>query len=157
LPKSTSRYPMKVVFADGSSFQPVPGEPEVTMIFRTNGAEWRTLFFNYIGFCEAYRNGTIDLEGDDALRKLVRMNYDVPEKYKMMNPVIALMQRIQAWWLNNKDRVVEVDNLYRHYNLPSEFFHLMIGELYGYTEGYYEDGNETQNEAQFKKYDYMCR
>ncbi len=33
----------------------------------------------------------------------------------------------------------------------------MNGELYGYTEGYYQTGNETQNEAQFKKYDYMCR
>lgn len=157
LPNSTVTYPTKVVFADGSSFQPVPGNPEITMVFKTRGAEWNTLFLNYIGFCESYRKGTVDLEGEDALRKLVRMNYAIPERYKTGNPVSWVLERIQVYRLNNKNRIVEVDNLYRHYNLPAEFFHLMTGELYGYTEGYYETGNESQNEAQFKKYDYMCR
>ncbi|MBI5470682.1 class I SAM-dependent methyltransferase [Candidatus Kaiserbacteria bacterium] len=157
LPKSSKPYPMKVIFADGSSFRPVSGEPEITMIFKTRGAEWRTLIFNYIGFCESYRNGTIDVEGPDALEKLVRMNYAIPKEYKRSNPLAWALQRIQEYRLDNKDFKVELDNLYRHYNLPAEFFHLMNGELYGYTEGYYETGAETQNEAQFKKYDYICK
>jgi cyclopropane-fatty-acyl-phospholipid synthase len=148
---------MRVVFADGTSFQPVAGEPEVTMLFKSNWAEWKTLLLDYIGFCECYRAGEIDIEGTDALRKLVRMNYGVPANLKVQNPVTWFFEKMQAWFLDNKNRSVEIDNLYRHYNLPAEFFHYMTGELYGYTEGYYETGDETQNEAQFKKYDYMCR
>ena len=58
---------------------------------------------------------------------------------------------------NNRRYLQEKKNLYHHYNMPAEFFHLMNGELYGYTEGYYETGKETQDDAQFKKYDYICR
>lgn len=157
LPKSTFPYPTKIIFADGSSFDPVPGEPEIIIIFKTQVAEWKTLLLNYIGFCECYRAGDIDVEGDDALRKLIRMNYAVPDAYKKCDPLTWILERLQASRLDNKDRRVEIDNLYRHYNLPSDFFHYMTGELYGYTEGYYEHGNETQNEAQFKKYEYICR
>lgn len=155
--KSASPYNTKVVFANGSSFQTAPGETGVTIVFKTEGAEWKTVLFNYIGFAECYRRGEIDVEGDDALRKLIRMTYAVPDAYKLENPIVRFMGWLLARRFDNKNRAVELDNLYRHYGLPAEFFHFMTGELYGYTEGYYQKGTETQNEAQFKKYDYMCR
>ncbi len=154
---SRSQFPIKVVFANGRSFQPIPGEPEIIVTFRTNWSEWKTVLLNYVGFCECYRDGSVTLEGEDALRKFLKMNYAVSSTFKGVNPVIWLLKQIQEWRLNNKYFKTELSNLYWHYGLNHEFFHHMNGELYGYTEGYYETGQETQNEAQFKKYDYMCR
>ncbi|MEK7509088.1 MAG: class I SAM-dependent methyltransferase [Patescibacteria group bacterium] len=160
---SDSKYPTKVVFSNGSTYQNLPGAPHIEVHFKTNWGEWRTLLLNYIGFIEAYRLGEVDIYGPDgdkeALRKLLRMAYELHKSplERVINPVAWVFKRWQEWRLNNRNYLQEKRNLYAHYNMPAEFFHYMNGELYGYTEGYYETGNETQNEAQFKKYDYICR
>lgn len=151
LAESSHAVPLVVQFSDGSRYQPISGNIEITFVFRSRSAEWRTLIFNYVGFFESYRDGSIDILGDDALRKLVKMVYGVPKRGLGFNPVIALLTFVQEWCLSNRNPVVELDNLMRHYNLPAEFFHFMDGELYGYTEGYYESGSESQNKAQMKK------
>jgi cyclopropane-fatty-acyl-phospholipid synthase len=157
--KSESKFPIKIVFANGKSYQDMPGETEITIVFKKRRAEWRTILLNYIGFVEAYRLGQIDIDGQDALRKLLRMSFEMHHSPadKTFNPVAAMFKSRQERKLNNRSYLQEKKNLYAHYNMPAEFFHYMNGELYGYTEGYYETGTETQNEAQFKKYDYMCR
>jgi cyclopropane-fatty-acyl-phospholipid synthase len=161
--KSTSRFPINVIFADGTNYQNVPGKVEITVRFNTSDAEWNTFVFNYIGFVEEYRLGNITIDGPDgsveALRKLLRMSFEMHKSpsQKTFNPVAWIFKLWQEYRLNNRSYLQEKRNLYAHYNMPAEFFHYMNGELYGYTEGYYETGNETQNEAQFKKYDYMCR
>ncbi len=163
LAKSDSQFPLKVVFANGSTYQNLPGDAEITVRFNTNFSEWMTFFLNYIGFIEMYRLGEVDIEGPDgdkeATRKLLRMSYEMRKSplEKTVNPVAWAFKRWQEWRLNNRSYLQEKRNLYAHYNMPAEFFHYMNGELYGYTEGYYQTGHETQNEAQFKKYDYMCR
>ena len=71
-----SKFPIKIIFANGKTYQNLPGTPQVTMIFRKRIAEWRTVIFNYVGFMESYFDGQIDLEGEDALPKLIRMSYE---------------------------------------------------------------------------------
>lgn len=139
------------------------GGAEIVVRFNTNKGEWRTVLLNYIGFIEAYRIGEIDIEGKDgsveALRKIIRMSNELKKSplERHFNPIASAFKLVQEWRLNNRSYLQEKKNLYVHYNMPAEFFHYMCGELYGYTEGYYQTGQETQNEAQFKKYDYMCR
>ncbi|MDB5238351.1 MAG: Methyltransferase, cyclopropane fatty acid synthase [Candidatus Kaiserbacteria bacterium] len=163
LARSDSKFPIKVVFANGSVYQNLDGEAEIIVRFNTNKGEWRTIVLDYIGFIEAYRLGEIDIEGKggsvEALRKLTRMSYELIEDPLVdgLGPVSWLLKLIQEYRLNNRSYLTEKKNLYAHYNMPAEFFHYMNGELYGYTEGYYETGKESQNEAQFKKYDYICR
>lgn len=163
LRNSDSKFPVEVIFANGSKYRNLRGKPEVIVHFKTHLSEWMTVLLNYIGFIEMYRSGEIDIDGPEgdkeALRKLLRMNF---EMYKSpldssFNPVAWMFKRWQEWRLNNRSYLQEKRNLYAHYNMPAEFFHYMCGELYGYTEGYYQTGKETQNEAQFKKYDYICR
>ncbi|HEY4487194.1 MAG TPA: class I SAM-dependent methyltransferase [Candidatus Paceibacterota bacterium] len=163
LGQSESKFPIKVIFANGNTYQNLPGDPEVTIVFKSRTAELRSFIFNYVGFVEAYHDCEIDIEGEDALRKLIRMSYEVSYKYKkkkgfqIPNPLIAVRDIFLEHRYNNKHYLQAKKNLYHHYNMPAEFFHLMNGELYGYTEGYYETGEEKQDEAQYKKYDYMCR
>ena len=155
-----SKFPIKVIFSDGSEYQNNEDAPEITIIFKKRRAEWRAFIFHYVGFMESYRECDIDIEGKDALRKLIQMSYELPSNTKLIlstNPINWLRQQMLEWRQNNTDPRQTRINLERHYNMPAEFFHLMTGELYGYTEGYYETGFETQDEAQFKKYDYICR
>ncbi len=161
LGESDSKFPIKVVFANSSTYQNLPGSPQITIVFNTKAAEWRTVIFQYVGFMESYYNEQIDIEGDDALAKLIHMSYEssakIKQQHQLVNPLMQLRDMLLEHRNNNKRYLQEKKNLYHHYNMPAEFFHLMNGELYGYTEGLYETGKESQNEAQFKKYEYMCR
>jgi cyclopropane-fatty-acyl-phospholipid synthase len=161
LGRGESKYPVKVVFANGTTYQNLPGTPEVTLVFKTSLAEWRSIIFNYVGFMESYRDSLLDIEGDNALAKLIRMSYELSATRgthrEAFNPTVKLRDMLLEHRQNNRRYLQEKKNLYHHYNMPAEFFHYMTGELYGYTEGLYETGLESQDEAQFKKYDYMCR
>ncbi len=157
--ESESKFSIQIIFSDGTKYSYSGDAPEITVRFNTSRGEWRTVLLNYIGFIEAYRRGDIDIEGEDALRKLIRMSNELrtSPSQATFNPVAYIYKFIQEYRLNNRSYLQEKRNLYAHYNMPAEFFHYMNGELYGYTEGYYQTGKETQNEAQFKKYEYMCR
>ena len=163
LKRSESKFATKVIFSNGSTYRAIPGDPRIVVHFKTKGSEWRTFFCNYIGFIEAYRLGQVDIDGPaggvTALRELLRMSYETHKDTvpRTFNPIATFLKWRQERILNNRKYLQEKKNLYAHYNMPAEFFHYMDGELYGYTEGYYETGKETQNEAQFKKYEYICR
>lgn len=158
LTRSEYQVPLQIQFANGHRQAIIPGEPEITIHFRSRLAEWSLLFLDHIGFVESFIAGQIDLKGDRALEKLLRMYRRVPPTRSMPHPVAWLVTRLLQYKNDgSRGRNVIMRNLNSHYGLPAAFFHRMTGELYGYTEGYIEHGSETQNEAQFKKYDYMCR
>lgn len=158
LKKSKSNFPIQIIFSNGKITNLSDKDPEITIHFKTQGAEIYTLLLQNIGFTEKYRIGQIDILGQDALRKLVRMTFELnTHNKKSFNLIAYTFKFFQERKLNNKKYLQEKKNLFAHYNMPAEFFHLMTGELYGYTEGYYETERENQNEAQYKKYDYMCR
>lgn len=152
--------PTKIIFANGETYE-TGGKPEITVHFKTRSAEWGTVIFSQVGFIEAYINGRIDLVGEDALRKVIQASYLTSGKRKApffsVNPLVRLRQVSLEAKNNNKSFLQAKLNAYAHYNLPAEFFRHMLGETYGYTEGYYAQDNESQSEAQNKKYEYICR
>ena len=66
---------LRVVFADSTAWQGRPGEPEITILFRTRAAERRTVLLGYVGFFEAYFDGDINILGDRAVGGLMRMAF----------------------------------------------------------------------------------
>jgi cyclopropane-fatty-acyl-phospholipid synthase len=152
------KFPTEIIFANGTSYQLISGTPEITMRFETSWAEWSLVLFDDIGFIESYAKEKINFDQTDGLEKLVKLFRSTPTGHGLVHPVAWLMTKWMAWRTNNaRGKNVIMRNLNQHYSLPSEFFHFMTGELYGYTEGYLENGAETQNEAQFKKYEHLCR
>lgn len=156
------KYPIKLIFANGKTYQNLPGKVEMTIIFKRGLAEWAVVFQGHVGFVEAYMKGWIDIEGKDALRELVRMSVNLfsttNSRTRMQDtPLVKLKNMIFQIKTNNTSFQQTRRNQEFHYDLPAEFFHLMLGDTYGYTEGYYENGNETLDEAQHKKYDYICK
>jgi hypothetical protein len=116
-----------VRFADGSSWQNRAGDPAVTVVFRTAAAEARTLLLGYVGFFEAYFDQHIDILGEDAVGRLMRLAYGSAYRYQA-NPIVTLLRRWREWRDDNHDAAAAQANARRHYGLPHPFFRLMLGE-----------------------------
>lgn len=130
---------------------------EVQIEFLNKRAMYRALVFGYVGFMEAYFDGHINITGtvEDPLSRLIDMTYDNPAPER--NPILKCMQWAYEWSRDNSSFRKARANAEAHYSLPAEFFRLFLGETYGYTEGFFRRGDESQDEAQRAKFDLICK
>lgn len=130
---------------------------EVRFDVLENRALYRTLLFGYVGFMESYFNGAVNIGGThpDPLTRLINLTYENP--LPEINPTLKVIQWVHEWRKDNSSFYRAKKNAEAHYNLPAEFFRLFLGETYGYTEGYFATGNESQDEAQRAKFDLICK
>lgn len=146
-----------MIFSDGHSHDTTNfGEPDVTIIFRRRAAEWRMVFGGMFEFLEAYFNGDVDIIGEHGLRKLVNLGYQKPFG-RIEHPLTFIKRRLLEWRQNNADFSRAKQNATCHYGMPKEFFHLVLGDTYGYTEGFWKEGTLTLEEAQHNNFDLICQ
>jgi cyclopropane-fatty-acyl-phospholipid synthase len=147
---------LEVVFADGSAWRKRNREADVTIVFKTAAAQWRTLALGYVGLFEAWFAGAVEILGDRGVGLIMRIAYHSDYRYKT-NPLLALMRRHREWRDDNRDPAKARANARHHYGLPHRFFELMLGEDCLYAEGYWAEGVSTLAEAQRQRCDYICR
>ena len=147
---------LRVEFADRSVWQSMPGEPVVTIVFRTHAAERRTALLGYVGFFEAYFDGDVEIIGDRPVGRLMRMAFAGAYRYRA-NPLLVAKRRWLEWRGGNRDLARAKANARHHYGLPFEFFRLMLGDECLYAEGYWTEGTTTLADAQRQRCDYICR
>jgi cyclopropane-fatty-acyl-phospholipid synthase len=147
---------LRVVFADGTSYSNREGKPEVTIAFRTRGAERRTALLGYVGLFEAYFDGGVDIIGDCPMARLMRMAFSSNFPYRG-NPLLLPLRKYVEWQDDNRDFATAKANARRHYGLPVEFFRLLLGDDCLYAEGYWTEQTKTLTEAQRARCDYICR
>ncbi len=151
------KYHLRVVFSDHSSYDSTRlGDPDVTIVFRSRGAEWRMAFGGMFEFLEAHFGGDIDIIGDQGLRRLVNIGFRKPYG-RFEHPLTFVKRRFLEWQTNNKDFAQAKRNATFHYGLPSEFFHLVLGDTFGYTEGFWKEDTRTLDEAQHNNFDMICQ
>jgi cyclopropane-fatty-acyl-phospholipid synthase len=151
------KYQLKVVFSDATAYHSShPGEPDVTITFRTRRAEWRMVLGGMFEFLESYFEGDVDIEGEDGLRRLVGLGYHNPFG-RIEHPYTWVKRRFVEWRQNNRSFARAKRNAAFHYGLPTEFFRLVLGETLGYTEGYWDQGTRTLDEAQRNNFERVCR
>jgi cyclopropane-fatty-acyl-phospholipid synthase len=133
---SGQKYHLRVVFSDNTIHDSTRlGDPDVTIIFRNRRAEWRMVLGGMFEFLESYFNGDVDIVGDHGLRKLVNIGYR--KTFGRFEHPLTLVKRLfLEWRQNNKDLAQAKRNATFHYGLPTEFFHLVLGDTFGYSEGY---------------------
>ncbi len=156
-----TNYNLRIKFADGSTWEHLGGGHEITIVFKKRRAEFNSLLLTDVGFMESYFKGDIDILGEDALREVIRTSLELPDtndiEKELFNPIARIKRLLYEAKVNNKSFAQAKKNAYFHYNLPAEFFHLFLGETYAYSEAYYHDGDETLDEAQVKKYNYVAK
>jgi cyclopropane-fatty-acyl-phospholipid synthase len=148
---------LRVVFADGSvHVAPSPGDADVTIVLRNRRAEWRMAFGGVFEFLEAYFDGDVDLVGDQALRRLIRLGYRKPFG-RFEHPWTMAGRRLLEARQNNLDPARAKRNATFHYGLPMEFFHLVLGDTFGYSEGCWKPGTRSLDQAQHDNFDLICQ
>lgn len=151
------KYQLKVVFADGSVHHGAcPGEPDLTIVFRSRRAERRMVLGGMFEFLEAHFDGSIDILGDQGLRRLVSMGLRKPFG-RIEHPLTLVKRRLLEWRQNNRSFAQAKRNATFHYGMPTEFFRLVLGDTYGYTEGFWDEGTRTLDQAQHDNFDMICR
>src|SRR6185295_6893226 len=111
---------MHVRFADKSTWQNQPGDAEVTIVFRTARAQWRTLVLGYVGFFEAWFEGDVDILGERATGKIMWIAYRSQFRYAS-NPILTVMRRYLEYRNSNRTFAAARANARRHYGLPHRF------------------------------------
>ena len=151
------KYHLKVVFSDDSTYHSTRlGDPDVTIIFRKRSAEWRMAFGGMFEFLESYISGDVDIVGEQGLRKLIHIGFGKPFG-RLEHPLTFVKRHLLEWRQNNKDLAQAKRNAAFHYGLPTEFFHLVLGDTYAYTEGFWKEDTPTLDEAQHNNFDLICR
>ena len=151
------KYHLKVVFSDGSTHHSTRlGEPDVAIVFRNRAAERRMALGGVFEFLEAYFDGGIDIVGEQGLRKLVNLAYRKPFG-RFEHPLTFVKRRLLEWRQNNRNIARAKRNAAFHYGLPTEFFHLVLGDTYGYSEGLWLEDTRSLDEAQHNNFDRICQ
>ena len=151
------KYHLKVVFSDGTTYHSTRlGEPDVTILFRNRAAEWRLVLGGMFEFLESYFEGDVDIVGEQGLRRLVNIGFrKVFGRFE--HPLTFVKRRLLEWQQNNKDLARAKRNATFHYGLPTEFFHCVLGDTYGYSEGYWKEDTATLDQAQHNNFDEICQ
>jgi len=151
------RYHLKVVFSDNSTYHSTRiGDPDVTIVLRNRRAEWRMALGGVFEFLESHFNGDVDIVGEHGLRKLVNIGFRKPFG-RFEHPLTLVKRRFLEWRQNNKDFARAKRNATFHYGLPTEFFRLVLGDTYGYSEGFWKEDTRTLDEAQHNNFDLICQ
>ncbi len=151
------KYHLKVVFSDGSTYHSTRlGEPDVALVFRRRSAERRMALGGVFEFLEAYFDGGIDVVGEQGLRKLVNLAYRKPFG-RFEHPLTFVKRCLLEWRQNNRNMARAKRNATFHYGLPTEFFHLVLGDTYGYSEGLWLEDTGGLDEAQHNNFDRICQ
>ena len=152
-----AKYHLRVVFSDGTTYDTTRlGEADVTILFRKRTAEWCMVFGGMFEFLEAHFRGDVDIVGDQGLCRLVNIGFRKPFG-RIEHPLTFVKRRLLESRQNNKDRAQAKRNAEFHYGLPMEFFHLLLGDTYGYTEGHWADETQTLDGAQHDNFDRICQ
>lgn len=139
-----------ITFVIGAStYQLGEGAPRTTVVIKNAALLPRLLRSVSLGFGEAYMNKEIEVEGDimDVLRGF--------HTGTLIPPWIRLVKRLKQNPAVPTSQAVK--NAQRHYDIGNDFYALWLDEERTYSCAYFENGNETLDEAQFKKRDLICR
>lgn len=151
------KYHLRVVFSDNTTHDTTRlGDPDVTIIFRNRRAEWRMALGGVFEFLESYFDGEVDIVGEQGLRKLVNIGYRKTFG-RFEHPLTFVKRQLLEWKQNNKDVAQAKRNATFHYGLPTEFFHLVLGDTFGYSEGFWKEDTRSLDEAQHNNFDMICQ
>jgi cyclopropane-fatty-acyl-phospholipid synthase len=153
--KARTGVAFAVVLPDGSQHHAGPGEPEFSIIFRTEVALLQTITRGHMGLLESYFDQSVDVEGDfgTALAAGLASGLDT-----RANTLIHVENGLHELRYSNSSAVQAKANARAHYGLGEAFYQLWLDDpLKMYTCGYWPEGTQTLEQAQQRKIDHVCR
>ncbi|MCK5162611.1 MAG: class I SAM-dependent methyltransferase [Desulfobacula sp.] len=99
---------------------------------------------------EAYVKGYFDISG--SIKELYEL---VCNRLLNTHRRRGVLTFFSQFFVKAKEK--EKENIEYHYDVPSDFYRLFLGETMGYTCGYYASEKATMDDAQNEKMDIICR
>jgi cyclopropane-fatty-acyl-phospholipid synthase len=131
------------------------GEPDFTVVFRTDSAVAATFLRGHIGLLEAYFDQQVDVLGDFGAAMAAGMNSGFDLRLAAVNSV---ENNLLEWRGANRSPQQAKANARAHYGLGEPFYRLWLDEpLKMYTCGYWPEGTASLEQAQRNKIDHVCR
>jgi len=135
----------EVKYWDGS-IERYGEEPSFTLIFNKKVPLKKLLKQPSMSFCEAYVDGSIDIEGNmDEVIRITNMNNKKIFKSKSFSPPKALSKHQQK------------KNVEHHYDLGNDFYSLWLDETMSYSCAYFKSSEDSLEQAQIQKIDHTLK
>lgn len=156
---------------DGTHWQPAGLPPKFTLELKHPGA-LRRMFWtpNELSLGEAYIYGDFDITGDiedcfNLSKYLLERSWRLSEKASLARDLLTLPARHHPGPgdrgarlkgpLHSKQR--DSQAISYHYNVSNDFYRLWLDEQMVYSCAFFHTADETLEEAQQRKLDYICR
>lgn len=139
---------------DGDRIKFGSGKPAFKLVLINKKCAENILMNGELGFCEAYMAGNIIVEGD--FQQLMRVGaLTLPSKLQLsLSSKIDFLFRYLRY-LNFPGRAHK--NISHHYNLGNNFYRLWLDKSMAYSCAYFHHADDSLEQAQQQKYDYICR
>lgn len=148
-----------------------PPDPPASLVINSEDALRRVVTRpGELGFARAYVCGDVDIEGD--IFEFVNLNARLPQVKLTFKQVLTAI-KILGWrnlrplppppeeyrWRfgSRHSRNRDASSISEHYDLPNEFFKLILGPAMTYTCAVYDSEKDTHDQAQANKYELICR
>ncbi|MCG8568030.1 MAG: cyclopropane-fatty-acyl-phospholipid synthase family protein [Desulfobacterales bacterium] len=142
--------PLEVVAPDGRSYSTGLGDIRYRILIRDKKFFKALMSPDAFSLGEAYVKGYFDVAG--SIRELYEQVWD---KILSTDQPKRLVERVGAALASKREK--EKENIEYHYDAPSSFYRIFLGETMGYTCGYYPSADASMSDAQNEKMDIICR
>jgi cyclopropane-fatty-acyl-phospholipid synthase len=152
--ESVGRPAIRLALGSGAAVSPTDASPIAKMIIEDRKTLLRLILDPEMGFGDAYSEGRITVEGDliATLEAVYRSISNMGHQNWYARLVSLLMEYVQRNSLRGSR-----ENIYRHYDLSTDFYRLWLDPQLVYTCAYFQSPSMTLEEAQVAKMDYVCR
>lgn len=162
--KKFSHGGLLMTLPDGS--QEKLGDPHSSVTAEIRVKDWdffrQCALFGNVGFGEAYVEGDWDTENIAAVISWFIRNIAATQGSKASSTRIAGTNFLKAYnrvlhLLRPNNIKTSRRNISEHYDLGNDFYSLWLDQTMTYSSGRFVDGAKTLEEAQWAKYEALCR
>jgi len=148
--------PLEIIDTNGHKYSTAQQDIKYKLLIKDRKFFKALMSPDAFSFGEAYIKGYFDISG--SIKELYELVCDkLLNTHQRKNIFTFFSPFFMSCKSHLKIKKKEKENIEYHYNVPSEFYRLFLGETMGYTCGYYASENATMDNAQIEKMDIICR
>ncbi len=147
--------PIRFRLWNGDVIEPEVQDARFTLHLTDHKALYSLVANPNLAFGDLYAAGRLEIDGDlpDLMESLYRAVHAARQKWPRW---------LDALWRNHNPRATGIseakENIHHHYDLGNEFYQLWLDEAeMQYTCAYYEQADNTLEQAQLAKLEHVCR
>lgn len=147
--------PIRFRLWNGDVIEPEVQDARFTLHLTDHKALYSLVANPNLAFGDLYAAGRLEIDGDlpDLMESLYRSVHAARQKWPRW---------LDALWRNHNPRATGIaeakENIHHHYDLGNEFYRLWLDQAeMQYTCAYYEQADNTLEQAQLAKLEHVCR